>query len=73
MENVNWTIEFLLVKAHIEIYGNELADRLVKDAAPNRDTTITFNRVPKSALYSEIDEEARQKWQNKGKTARRQP
>jgi ribonuclease HI len=61
LERFNWTIEFSWVKAHIGIYGNKLADRLPKDAARNRDTTIAFNRIPKSTLYSEIEEEANQK------------
>jgi ribonuclease HI len=32
LERFNWTIEFSWVKAHIGIYGNQLADRLAKDA-----------------------------------------
>ena len=63
LERVNWTAEFSWVKAHIAINVNELADRLAKDAARNRDTTIAFNRVPKSILYSEREEEAKQIWQ----------
>jgi len=68
LERLNWTIEFSWVKTHTGIYGNELADRLAKDAAPNRDRPIAFNRIPKSTLYSEIEEEASQKlqkeWEN---------
>ena len=45
LERVNWMIEFSWVKAHIGIYGNELADWLAKDAARNSNTTIAFNRV----------------------------
>jgi hypothetical protein len=61
LERTDWTVEFSWVKAHVEIYGNKLADQLAKAAALNRDTTISFNRIPKSKLYSEI--EATQKWQ----------
>jgi hypothetical protein len=68
LERFNWTIEFSWVKAHIGIYGNELADRLAKEATRNRDTTIAFNRIPKSTLYSEIEEEANQKWQQEWET-----
>ena len=67
LERVNWTIEFAWVKAHISIYGNEPADRLAKDAARNRDTTIVFNRIQNSTLYSEIEgaKQRRQKeWEN---------
>jgi primosomal protein N' len=62
LERTNWTIEFSWVKAHVVIYRNELADQLAKAAVRNRDTTISFNRIPKSTLYSEI-EEVTQKWQ----------
>jgi hypothetical protein len=55
--------EFSWVKAHVGINGNELADQLAKAAPCNRDTTVSFNRFPKSALYGEIEEEATQKWQ----------
>jgi hypothetical protein len=58
-----WTIEFSWVKAHVGIYGKELADKLAKDGACNKDTTVSFNRIPKSTLYKEMEEEATQKWQ----------
>jgi ribonuclease HI len=51
LERFNWAIEFSWVKAPIGIYGSELADQLAKDAVPNRDTTITFNRIRK--MYKE--------------------
>jgi hypothetical protein len=47
----------------VGIYGNELADQLAKTAAFNRDTTVSFNMIPKSTVYREIEEEATQKWQ----------
>jgi primosomal protein N' len=50
LERTNWTIEFSWVK-------------LAKAAARNRDTAIAFNRIPKSTFCSEIEEEAKQKWQ----------
>jgi hypothetical protein len=36
LERTNWTIEFSWVKAHVGIYGNELAEQLAKAAACNR-------------------------------------
>jgi ribonuclease HI len=63
LERTNWTVEFSWVKAYVGIYGNELADKLAKASACNTDTTVSFNRIPKSTLYSEIEEEATQKWQ----------
>ena len=50
LERVNWTMEFSLVKAHVGLYGNELADQLAKAAARNRGTTFAFNRIPLRTL-----------------------
>jgi len=61
LERINWTIEFSWVKAHVEIYGNELADRLAKDVACSTEIAVTFDRIPMSTLYSELEEEATQK------------
>ena len=57
LEGSHWTIEFSWAKAHVGIYGNELADQLAKAASRNSDTTIAFSRIPKSTLYSGIEEE----------------
>jgi len=62
-ETPNWTIEFSCVKAHVGTYGNELADQLAKEAARNRNATISYNKIPKGTLISEIEEESIQKWQ----------
>ena len=64
LERTNWKIEVIWVKAHAGIYGNELADRLAKAAAYSNEITVTYNRIPKSTLYSEIEEEATQQWQS---------
>jgi hypothetical protein len=53
------------VKAHSEIHGNELANRLAKAAARTRDKTISYNRIPLSSLSSELEEETKQQWQKK--------
>jgi len=37
MKKTNWKIKFQWVKAHVGIRGNELADKLAKDAATNED------------------------------------
>jgi ribonuclease HI len=62
LERNKWTVEFSCIKAHIGIYGNELAENLAKDVACNKGTTVSFNRIAKSMLYNEI-EEATKKWQ----------
>ena len=66
LESANWTIEFSWVKVHVSIYGNELVDHLANAVARNTDTTIAFNRIPLSTLYSEIEEE-KEKWQKEWK------
>jgi ribonuclease HI len=44
LEKRNWTIKFTWIKAHVGIYGNELANRLAKEAT--RKDGISFNRIP---------------------------
>jgi hypothetical protein len=56
------------------MYANELADQLAIAAACNTGTAVSFSSIPKSTLYSEIEEEAAiQNGKKSGKTVRRQP
>ena len=64
LKSSEWKIVFSWVKAHVEIYGNEMADRLAKEAARRKETNIAFNRIPKSTLYHEVAKEAKQQWQS---------
>jgi hypothetical protein len=57
----NWKIEFKWVKAHARIYGNETADRLVKEATQN--DHATYSRIPKSAIIKDNWKESIRKWQ----------
>jgi ribonuclease HI len=43
----NGKIEFKWVKAHAGIFGNEIANRLAKEATQN--SYITYRMIPKSA------------------------
>jgi len=43
-----------------------MADRLAKEAARSKDTNIAFNRIPKTTLYYEVEEEAKRQWQSEG-------
>ena len=64
LERCEWKIMFSWVKAHVGIYGNDLADRLAKEAARSDRTSHAYSRIPRSALYYETTEEAKQKWQD---------
>ena len=63
LERQNWKIEFNWIKAHAGHQGNELADELAKEAATNSDITEFYDRIPKSAVKSELSENSETKWQ----------
>jgi hypothetical protein len=50
-------IEFKWVKAHIRIYGNEIADRLAKEATENYH--VTYSMIPK-----DTQKESTRKWRS---------
>jgi ribonuclease HI len=58
----NWKIEIKWVKAHVGIYGNEIADRRPKEAIQNHH--ITYSRIPKSAIKKDTRKESIRKWQS---------
>jgi len=51
------------VNAHARIYGNEMTDSLIKEAARSDGTKHGYSRIPISAIYKEAAEEAILKWQ----------
>jgi len=57
-----WTIKFTWIKAHVRIYGNELADKLAKEASRKDD--ISFKRIPKTDITHQLREQSIAKWQN---------
>jgi ribonuclease HI len=63
LEKESWTVHFTWVKAHDNIYGNELADHLAKLAASDDTLDISYSKVPKSAVNSELEESGLLKWQ----------
>jgi ribonuclease HI len=62
MENRGWTIRFRWIKAHVENRGNELADRLAKEASDKTDIPISYNRVPKSVIKKDLEDNSVESW-----------
>jgi len=56
MERDEWKVEFSWVTAHAGQRGNELADRLAKEASSSKDIEECYNRIPKSTVTSELKE-----------------
>ena len=50
MENREWKIRFRWVKAHAGVSGNELADKLAKEASGRTKIPISYKRIPKSII-----------------------
>jgi ribonuclease HI len=63
LDRIEWKIKFSWVKAHAGILGNETADRIAKEAARNTEMKCDFDKIPKSMIYREAEEEAMQKGQ----------
>jgi ribonuclease HI len=61
---LNWTIHFEWVKAHTGIEGNEVADRLAKEAAQEEDDqNIVYGRIATTSVATELKQEGIVKWQ----------
>ena len=68
MERDESKVEFSWVKAHAGQRGNELADRLAKAATSSKDIEECYNRIPKSTVTSELEEQCLKQWQNEWET-----
>ena len=56
MKKAGWQIAIRWVKAHANIMGNELTDKLAKGAATNGTITETYTRIPKSEVLRQLEE-----------------
>jgi hypothetical protein len=59
LESSGWQIRISWVKAHIGVHGNELAEKVAKEAAQSTDTRYEYTRTLKSYLYHVTAEEAK--------------
>jgi hypothetical protein len=64
LERHEWKVEFSWVKALVGQRGNELADRLAKEASRSKNIEECCNRIPKSTVSSELKEQCLKQWQN---------
>jgi Zn/Cd-binding protein ZinT len=64
MENQNWKIEFIWIKAHAGHHGNKLADQTAKEAAINSDINECYTRMPKSTVRRELRDYSATMWQS---------
>jgi ribonuclease HI len=62
----NWSIHVGWVKAHVGIEGNELEDKLVKEATEDGgELNIVYKRIPITTIATELKKEGITKWQRK--------
>ena len=69
LEDLEWTLFFNWVKAHVEIEGNERADFLAKKAAADDIGEIVYDKIPRERErdYNHRKEgEGIKKWQGQG-------
>jgi len=76
MKESEWKITLCWVKAHAGVMGNELADTSAKRAATNKIIPESYNKIPKSVIMKDLEEEIVKEWQrkwtqtNKGRTTK---
>jgi len=66
LEKENWNTEYTWIKAYAGHYGNELPDKLAKEAT--RNTDICYNKFPKSETEHQEREKSMEKCNNNGTT-----
>jgi ribonuclease HI len=64
LEQGEWEVEIGWIKAHVGHRENLLADPLAKEAASSRTIDECYNRIPKSAVLCELNEQSVSQWQN---------
>ena len=65
---MEWKIRFRWVKAHAGTNGNELADKLAKEASGKTYLPISYNRIPKSVIKKDLENTSVETWQREWDT-----
>jgi len=63
-----WTTRFRWTKAHVRTTGNELANKLAKEASSKIEIPISCNRVPKCVIKRDLEDNSRENWQKEWET-----
>jgi len=63
LEDLQWTVFFNWVKAHVGIQGNEMAHCLAKKAATEDIGEIICDKIPRETIITEGKEKELAKWQ----------
>ena len=66
-----WKIQFRWIKAHAGVSGNELADKLAKEASGKTDIPISYNRIPKSVIKRDLEDTSVEIWQREWETTKK--
>jgi len=68
MENREWKTRFRWIKAHAGVSGNELDDKLAKEASGKTDIPISYKRIPKSVIKRDLEDTSVEIWQREWET-----
>jgi ribonuclease HI len=63
LKEANWKIKVTWIKAHAGNPGNEMADKLAKEAARSSQIDITFSKITLSLIYHDIQKDSIKRWQ----------
>ena len=64
MVQPEWIVRFCWVKAHAGNLGNDVADRLAKEAANKSNIAICYNEISKCVVQSKIEKTSVEIWQS---------
>ena len=62
LKHLKWIMHFGWVRGHAGIEGNELVDKLAKEAAVE-DGPVIYDKIPREVLISQMKENGLKLWQ----------